>query len=351
MRYCTLIVEKYFYWGTKYCLSTFTLVAFLSCHSAFAQTKPNFNQYLFNYYLINPAVAGIEDYVDVKSSIRSQWNGLEGSPETVALTIHGNIERRKKSGSANPVKEKQASFDDKSDEINDYNAKPHHGFGAMFLADRIGPFSKMQFNGSYAYHIPINKKYRLAAGVSFGIIQNRLDQDKISLHDPNDLAVYGERYTNLNPDLGLGVWFYSRSLFVGLSGAQLLKYNQTFGDYTQAEKESYRHFIITGGYKFITGYDVVFTPSISVKWLSPAPIVVDYNIVVSFINRVSLGFTYRSNNEFVLSSRFIVSPLIEIGYSFDYGSAAVDRYNYGSHEIFVGFRLRNKYKVLCPVHL
>ncbi len=346
-----LVTRLHFFKRRKYYVFIFTYLFFLCNSNIFAQTKPNFNHYLFNYYLINPAVAGIEDYVDIKSSVRSQWNGLEGSPETLVLTVHGNIERRKKSGSANPVKEKQPSFDEQSGDFNSYNARPHHGFGAMFLADRIGPFSKMQFNGSYAYHLPLNKNYRLAAGLSFGIIQNRLDQDKITLHDPNDMAVFGERYTNLNPDLGIGVWFYSRDLFIGLSGAQLLKYNQSFGDFAQSEKESYQHIIITGGYKFHTGYNVVFAPSISVKWLSPSPFVIDYNFVISFIKRISLGLTYRSNNEFVLSSRFIVSPLIEIGYAFDYGGAAVDRYNYGSHEIYVGIRLKNKYKVLCPVHL
>ena len=183
------------------------------------------------------------------------------------------------------------------------------------------------------------------------MIHNSLDQDKIRLHDPNDIAVTGERYTNTNPDLGVGLWLYSKALFAGVSGAQLFKYNLTYGNYVQSEKESYRHFILTAGYKLYAGYDLIFIPSVSAKWLSPEPLVIDYNLVLTIINRVSLGLTIRDNQEFILSSRFIISPSIEFGYAFDFGSAAIDRYNSGSHEIYMGLRLRNKYKVLCPVHL
>jgi type IX secretion system PorP/SprF family membrane protein len=230
-----------------------SLIVFLLFNSTLssAQTKPSLNHYLYNYYLINPAVAGIEDYVDVKSSFRSQWNGLEGAPETLALTIHGNIEGQRKVNPANPVQQKLASADEHTVDLDGYNARPHHGFGGVLLADKIGPFSKIHFSGSYAYHIPLSKKYRLAAGLSLGMIQNRLDQSKITLQNPDDVAVSGERYTQTNPDLGFGLWFYSKAFFLGASGAQLFAYNQSFGDYIQSEKESYRHFIITSGYKFI----------------------------------------------------------------------------------------------------
>lgn len=331
------------------CFYVLFLITFLCGNTtSFAQTKPHLNHYLFNYYLINPASAGIEDYVDIKSSFRSQWNGLEGAPETLTLTIHGNIGGQKK---VKPEKKNKTTIDEFTVDLDGYNAKAHHGVGAILFADRIGPFSKIQANASYAYHIPISKKYRLAAGLSMGVTQNSLDQDKITLHDPNDIAVSGERYSNINPDLGFGLWFYSKVLFAGFSGAQLFKYNQTYGDYIQSDKESYRHFIFTGGYKLIRGYDFILTPSISAKWLSPKPLVVDYNLVASFINRVSLGLTWRNYSEFILTSRFIASPSIEFGYSFDFGSASVDRYNSGSHEVFLGLRLRNRYKILCPVHI
>jgi hypothetical protein len=41
--------------------------------STYAQQKPQYTQYIFNNFLLNPAVAGIENYTDVKLGYRSQW--------------------------------------------------------------------------------------------------------------------------------------------------------------------------------------------------------------------------------------------------------------------------------------
>jgi ABC-type enterochelin transport system permease subunit len=37
-----------------------------------AQQRPHYTQYVINNYIINPAVAGIENYTDVKISHRHQ---------------------------------------------------------------------------------------------------------------------------------------------------------------------------------------------------------------------------------------------------------------------------------------
>src|ERR1043165_4826343 len=57
----------------------------------FAQQRPHYTQYVLNNFILNPAVAGIENYTDLKISHRHQWVGLEGSPVTTYLTIHGPL--------------------------------------------------------------------------------------------------------------------------------------------------------------------------------------------------------------------------------------------------------------------
>ena len=60
--------------------------------AAVAQQKPHYTQYVLNQYIINPAISGIENYVDVKLSARDQWVGLSGAPKTAYLTIHAPLE-------------------------------------------------------------------------------------------------------------------------------------------------------------------------------------------------------------------------------------------------------------------
>jgi len=56
-----------------------------------AQQRPHYTQYIMNNYIVNPAIGGIENYVDVKLSARNQWIGNEGAPKTFYATIHGAI--------------------------------------------------------------------------------------------------------------------------------------------------------------------------------------------------------------------------------------------------------------------
>src|SRR5438128_4347832 len=64
----------------------------LICSGALhAQQRPYYTQYILNNYIINPAIAGIENYWDVKISHRHQWVGLDGAPVTTYFTIQGPL--------------------------------------------------------------------------------------------------------------------------------------------------------------------------------------------------------------------------------------------------------------------
>ena len=48
-----------------------------------AQQRMQYSQYLWNGYLMNPAFAGIEDYIDLRSGYSHQWAGFEGAPKGI----------------------------------------------------------------------------------------------------------------------------------------------------------------------------------------------------------------------------------------------------------------------------
>src|ERR1700760_5159109 len=62
-------------------------VSLLMLQLAEAQQKPQYTQYVFDNMLLNPAVTGIENYIDLKAGYRSQWTGLQGAPVTSYLTL------------------------------------------------------------------------------------------------------------------------------------------------------------------------------------------------------------------------------------------------------------------------
>ncbi len=59
-----------------------------------SQQRPHYTQYILNQYIINPAISGIENYTDIKMSVRDQWVGLNGAPQTGYFTIHAPLGKK-----------------------------------------------------------------------------------------------------------------------------------------------------------------------------------------------------------------------------------------------------------------
>ena len=55
----------------------------------YAQQLPQLSQFMINDFAINPAVAGMEDYYQIKTSVRNQWVGINDAPKTTLLSIYG----------------------------------------------------------------------------------------------------------------------------------------------------------------------------------------------------------------------------------------------------------------------
>ena len=69
----------------KIFISAFVLVF---SYGAFGQQIAMFSQYMFNDFVINPAVAGSKDYAPIGISFRRQWAGMKDAPVTQTLSAH-----------------------------------------------------------------------------------------------------------------------------------------------------------------------------------------------------------------------------------------------------------------------
>src|SRR5215831_711460 len=151
------------------CFLTLTILLFVA-HSMFGQQRPYYTQYVLNDYIINPAIAGIENYWDVKVSHRHQWVGLDGAPVTTYLTIQGPLNKN------NLGRENPTSYHTQGENprgkifMEDYHSTdPHHGLGLTILNDKAGPLNRFALFGTYAYHLPVSDRTSFSAGVSLGI--------------------------------------------------------------------------------------------------------------------------------------------------------------------------------------
>src|SRR5690606_14330358 len=54
----------------------------------FSQQDPHYTQYMYNQSILNPAYAGINEYMSTGLLYRTQWQGIEGAPKTATAFLH-----------------------------------------------------------------------------------------------------------------------------------------------------------------------------------------------------------------------------------------------------------------------
>jgi type IX secretion system PorP/SprF family membrane protein len=328
------------------------LMFMLSGATAVAQQRPHYTQYIMNNYIVNPAISGIENYVDVKLSMRKQWVGIDGAPSTFYLTAHGPIGK---------TDEKQTATSFNRDGENprgkryweDYTAAaPHHGVGVNIMNYKTGYINRLYATASYAYHVGINANTNLAAGFGLGFSGTNIDRSKIELANPFDPAINaatGES-NKINPELNAGLWLYSSSYFAGISAQQIIPSQFILTDTSLGKSTAVPHLFGTAGYRFFLTEDITMLPSVMFRYISSMPLYKDVNVKFQYQDRFWLGGSYRFEEGFAAMAGLNISNTMNISYSYDINNASdlISSMQRGTHEIVVGFLLNNKYGDMCP---
>jgi len=326
---------------------------------AFAQQRPHYTQYILNNYILNPAISGIENYTDVKISGRDQWVGLNGAPRTAYFTIHGPLGKTDYRTTATSYGIPGENPRGKAYWESYTAAEPHHGVGLTVINDRTGSFNRFTAYATYAYHIGLNATTNLAGGFSAGISKISLDKSKTDFTgtgDPNDPAAGATADGNLyriKPDIGAGLWLYSRDYFIGVSAQQVIPQKLTFvDDAVVAEKgRLIPHVFLTGGYRFLLTGDINAIPSLMVKYVrgsSENDFQFETNLKLQYQDRLWIGGSYRYEDGYAAMAGINVSNTFNIGYAYDFTTTNLNTVSRGTHEIVLGFLLGNKYSEACP---
>lgn len=276
--------------------------------ASLAQQLPQFTQFMFNDYVLNPAVAGTRSYYQVRAVSRFQWAGIVDAPQTISLSINGP------------------------------NSTKSMGIGGYLYNDVTGPTSRTGVYGTYAYNINIVNDIRLSMGLSFGFLQNTIDGTKITLHDPNDPVLQNSVYSSFVPDASIGFYLYDKNWFAGFSAFQLFSNNLKIYDEKNGLNKLKRHYYLTGGYSFILTNQLTFEPSFIAKGTAHIPLQIELNAKVVYLEIAWLGFSYRSQDAASILIGYVHNKKYYFGYAYDFSISDFRKYNSGSHEIMIGFR-------------
>jgi type IX secretion system PorP/SprF family membrane protein len=335
--------------------SLLILFVFLSLESM-AQQRPYYTQYIMNNYHINPAVAGIENYWDLKLSHRMQWVGLQDAPVTTYITIQGPLHKADYNNETATTFHADGQNPRGTNYWRDYTAPdPHAGIGFTMINDRTGPLNRFAAYGTYAYHVGLSSTTNLSAGISAGFTNMSLDASKLNFGTITvDPAVGSSGLINkIKPDISAGLWLYSSDYFIGLSAQQIVPEQIAFSDNTVYVDKGklVPHIFLSAGYRMQLSEDVSFLPSILVRYINPLPIGFDLNAKVQYQDLLWAGASYRYQDGFAAMVGVNINHNINVGYSYDIQTSQLNTVSKGTHEILIGFLLGNKYGDWCPRNL
>ena len=286
------------------------LLFLMFCGGAvFAQQDPLFTQYMFNKLLVNPAYAGSKEVLTIDVLDRRQWVNIDGAPNTLTVSAHTALRNKKV------------------------------GLGVYAYRDALGATSTQSLMATYAYRIYMERS-SLAFGLQFGLDYFDFNWNKLVLRNP-DPSFDAQDVRRITPDANFGIYYQSHVFYLGLSSKQLLAngFSKIIGDGKSTFSKLTQHFYMMGGYALPIKDKVVFRPSIMAKYTPHTPLQFDFNTSILFGNVFWVGASYRTAKAITILTEFKIAERIKLGYSYDLYLNELQPFNYGSHEIRIGFEL------------
>lgn len=302
------------------------LVAALSfARTVHAQQLPLFSQYLFNGFLINPAYAGLSGYSTVNLTAREQWTGLPNPPLTHVVSfqtrlLHQSFIRRSAAARRKIMRQ---------------NTSGRVGIGGYVFNDKVGLINRTGVQGTYAYHIKMDKGTNLSFAVSGTMYQFSIDRTKIVTTDDDRLI----NSINLNmwiPDVSVGCVYSTPTYYAGLSANQLLQAYLKLGGSIDNKFRLYRQYNLSGGYRYEIDRNTAIEPSILVKLTNQGVGQADITTRV-YYNDYWAGLSYRTGGAAIVMLGVTVNKFL-FGYAFDYNFITLQSQTYGTHEFMMAYK-------------
>jgi len=275
------------------------------------QQLPHYTQYMFNDFVINPALAGVHDFYRIRTNHRFQWIGMADPPLTNSIAFYGP------------------------------HANLDMGYGGYVYNDVTGPTSRTGLTGSYAYNIAITGDIRLSMGISASVMQFRIDGTQLNPKDISDERILQVVSTSYLPDAGLGGYLYAEDFYVGLSIAQLLNNSVKIFENKNGLNRLKTHINLTGGYRFQIDQDWILEPSVMIKGTAPKELSFDLTAKTEWKKMAWAAVSYRYHEAIGVMIGYSYEEMLFFGYAYDIGITDLRKYNTGTHEIMIGYRFND----------
>ena len=321
------------------------LIIFLISSGLAAQQLPLYSQYMFDNYLINPAVSGTHDYTMVNGSIRQQWNGFDKNSVNAV-----------QDGVTSPIAPLTISLS------GSHSFGDHVSAGGMYLSDEFLGFKnqKLQFSGAYRFRFSENLNMSLSIGLYMQTL--KLFNSYVepwSENDPLWTAGIGSEESDTYWDGIFGLYIYNDRFDFGLSIENLRQgeyddignyLNPIYADDEETtnngiytDNRAIRHLFLHSSYDFQIDWanSLSIVPSMLLKSTFVTKPQLDLNLKVIYWDFFWLAASFRTSDNVIAPMVGINTEKLCIGYSYDISNSALASVHQNTHSISLGIYFSN----------
>ena len=306
----------------------YILIFFVSCNTIKAQQLPLYSQYLYNKFLINPAVAGSDGYTSFNLTAREQWVGYYGAPQTFSFSGQTRLLKR--------------GYILKSTRSNREVYRPESdgkvGLGGYIFSDKNGLMQRTGFQASYSYHMWLQNSTQLSMGLAITGYYLKINEKEINFEDPDEPWLTNDlRKGVFIPDAAFGIYLLNSRYSVGFSADQLFQAAAKIGSQAYDKFKMSRHYYIFGSYNFQLGPFMEMQPSFLFRMSEQLRPLADIGLTYIYNQAFWAGLSFRTSGALIA----IIGVKYEnlwFGYSFDFTLQEIQRITYGTHELTIALR-------------
>jgi len=276
-----------------------------------AQQDPQFSQNRFNQLTVNPGFAGSSGLINFSLLNRYQWVGFPGAPVTTVFNADAAV----------------------------HIIGKNDGIGLSVIDDVIGFEKNVSVGLNYSWRTHVRNGI-LGSGISLGLMNKNLNLDLTGI-DGSDLVNLTDpslpqgQASGVLVDIAMGLYYQSKNLELAISARHI---NQPTLLFEEAGRYSLRrHYYLNGSYTVqMANERFELLPSFFFKtetttWQA------DLNMTVQFDKRIWGGIGYRITDAVIFNMGAELWNGIKFGYSYDFNTSSLSRYNAGSHEFFLAY--------------
>ena len=272
---------------------------------SYSQQEPLYTQYYNNFNLINPAYSGSNGHLTATANIRNQWAGEAGSPETQTFSIHGA-------------------------------AGKNVGVALSVVHDEVFIWKNTDVFADFSYALQVSETATVAFGLKAGGSLLNVNLQELGIDDDPNLS---ENINQFNPNIGVGVLYYTDKLYASLSTVNILETKHYDENSSTSTASDNMVVYLSAGYVLDLGNDFKLRPSFLVRAVNGSPLSTDISASILWNNRLEFGVAHRLDESISGMFQVRVNNSIKAGYSYDSLTNNLSNYNNGSHEISLVFDL------------